>query len=214
VSQDISGYRSEYAYAGLHEDNVSADPFHQFGQWFQEAIALNIDLANAMVVATADANGQPAARYVLLKEYSSAGFVFYTNSLSQKGQQLAGNPQAALLFYWKEMHRQIRIEGRVVQIADSRSDEYFASRPRGSQISAWVAPQSSIVPSHAWMQDRVNALSSQYEDSTVPRPPDWTGYQVIPHWFEFWQGQENRLHDRLAYLQNASGDWVITRLAP
>ena len=214
MSHDISGHRSEYDYAGLHEAAVSADPFHQFGQWFQEAIALDIELVNAMVVATADGDGRPAARYVLLKEYSSAGFVFYTNSLSQKGRQFAVNPQAALLFYWKEMHRQIRIGGRVEQIADNRSDEYFASRPRGSQISAWVAPQSSVVPDHAWMQDRVTALSTQYENSSIPRPPDWTGYQVIPHWFEFWQGQENRLHDRLAYQRNTSGDWVITRLAP
>ncbi len=214
MSHDISNMRTEYTHTDLRESDVSPDPFHQFGVWFQEAMALDIKLANAMVVATADSQGRPTARYVLLKEYNHTGFVFYTNSLSQKGRQLAGNPRAALVLYWKEMHRQIRIEGVVEQVTKDQTDSYFATRPRGSQISAWVAPQSEIVPDRAWLQARVEEISQQFEGRTIPRPEDWTGYRVIPDLIEFWQGQENRLHDRLVYLRNDAGVWSPARLAP
>lgn len=214
MSHDLSGHRTEYDYAGLHESTVGPDPFHLFGLWFQEALALNIELANAMVVATADSDGRPAARYVLLKEYSSAGFVFYTNSLSQKGRQIEHNPHAALVFYWKEMHRQIRIEGRVEQLGADKADSYFATRPRGSQISTWVASQSEVVPDRESLYARVEELTTQFENQVIPRPDAWTGYRVVPTRVEFWQGQENRLHDRLVYHRNDSGDWSMSRLAP
>jgi len=211
---DLSTIRFEYEHAGLHEHELDSDPFAQFGQWLQAAMAHDKELANAMVLATADRDGRPSARYVLLKEFSNEGFVFYTNSLSQKGRELAENPRAALVFYWRQMHRQIRIEGNVEQLSADRADSYFASRPRGSQISTWAAPQSGIVPDRNFLQDRVTELSQQFENKTVPRPEDWVGYCVKPDTFEFWQGQENRLHDRLVYLRNETGMWTIARLAP
>lgn len=214
MSRDISGYRSEYGYEDLSESGASADPFEQFGRWFGQALALDIELANAMVVATADGEGRPSARYVLLKEYSPDGFIFYTNNLSRKGRQLAENPYAALVLYWREMHRQIRIEGSVEQLSADKADAYFATRPRGSQISAWVAPQSGIVPDRTSLRSRFDGLSRQFEGKAVPRPDDWTGYRVIPQLIEFWQGQENRLHDRLVYQCNGEGAWVRSRLAP
>jgi len=214
MSHDISGHRTEYDYAGLHETAANTDPFQQFGLWFQEVLALDLKLANAMVVATADSEGRPAARYVLLKEFSSAGFVFYTHALSQKGRQMAENPQVALVFYWKEMHRQIRIEGRVEQLTADKADSYFASRPRGSQISTWVAPQSEILPDREYLYARVEELTSQFDNQKIPRPEDWLGYRVVPHMIEFWQGQENRMHDRLVYHRSDNGDWMMSRLAP
>jgi pyridoxamine 5'-phosphate oxidase len=214
MSHDISAHRIEYDYAGLHETAANADPFQQFGLWFQQVLALNLNLANAMVVATVDRVGRPTARYVLLKEYSSAGFVFYTHALSQKGRQLAQNPHAALVFYWREMHRQIRIEGRVERLAAEKADSYFASRPRGSQISTWVAPQSQTLPDREYLYTRVEELSRQFDSRQIPRPEDWLGYRVVPDMIEFWQGQENRLHDRLVYHRSASGDWRMSRLAP
>ena len=214
MSRDISGYRSEYGYEDLSESEASTDPFEQFGRWFGQALALDIELANAMVVATADSEGRPSARYVLLKEYSRDGFIFYTNNLSRKGRQLAENPYAALVLYWREMHRQIRIEGSVEQLPADKADAYFATRPRGSQISAWVAPQSGIVPDRASLRARFDELSRQYNDKPVPRPEDWTGYRVIPQLIEFWQGQQNRLHDRLVYQRDNAEVWTLCRLAP
>lgn len=214
MSHDISGHRTEYDFAGLHETEANADPFQQFGSWFQQVLALDLKLANAMVLATADSEGRPAARYVLLKEYNSEGFVFYTNGLSQKGRHMAKNPHAALVFYWREMHRQVRIEGKVEQLAAGKADSYFASRPRGSQLSTWVAPQSEILPDREYLYTRVEQLTSQFESQVIPRPDDWHGYRVVPHMIEFWQGQENRLHDRLVYHRSDTGNWTMSRLAP
>lgn len=214
MKRDISSYRTEYGYETLSEEAISPDPFQQFGRWFDAAIALNIELVNAMVLATVDSEGNPSARYVLLKEFSPDGFVFYTNSLSRKGKQLQANPKGALVFYWREMHRQIRIEGSVERLPDFRADDYFATRPRGSQISAWVAPQSAVVPDRASLQARFNALETQFADQAVPRPEDWVGYRLVPSLLEFWQGQENRLHDRIVYETTNPGGWKISRLAP
>ena len=214
MSHDISNMRVDYNHADLLESEVSPDPILEFGIWFNAALGLNIELANAMLVATSDSQGRPTARYVLLKEYNHAGFVFYTNSLSQKGRQLAENPHAALVFYWKEMHRQIRIEGMVEQLTSDQADKYFATRPRGSQISAWVAPQSDIVPDRVCLQKRMEELSEQFDKQAVPRPEEWVGYRVIPDLIEFWQGQANRLHDRLIYLRKDDGAWTLARLAP
>ncbi|MGY8815678.1 MAG: pyridoxamine 5'-phosphate oxidase [Gammaproteobacteria bacterium] len=214
MSQDLSDLRREYIARGLNEDEISPDPVQQFELWFQEVQKINVDLANAMVLATASSNGLPSARYVLLKEYSDKGFVFYTNSLSQKGKEIHQQPQVALVFYWKELHRQIRIEGNVELLSSTLADKYFASRPRGSQISSWVATQSEVIPHQQFMHDKVNEITKRYTGKDIPRPESWLGYRVIPQLFEFWQGQENRLHDRIIYRLENNKDWLIHRLAP
>jgi pyridoxamine 5'-phosphate oxidase len=214
MSQDLSDLRQEYIAGGLHEADVSPDPVKQFDLWFQEALMMNIDLANAMVLATADGDGKPSARFVLMKEYSHDGIVFYSNRLSQKGREIEERAQAALVFYWKELHRQVRIEGQVVLLPAGIADEYFESRPRGSQISAWVATQSEVIPDQKFMHDKFDELNGTFEGRTVPRPEAWLGYRIIPGLFEFWQGQENRLHDRILYLADKAGSWSISRLAP
>ncbi len=214
MNESLDVLRREYISAGLNESELSPDPLDQFRKWFTEVLNLKIDLANAMVVATADESGNPSARYVLLKDYDENGFVFYTNSLSRKGIELKDRPVAALLFYWKELHRQIRIEGQVRILDSDNADNYFSSRPRGSQLSAWVANQSEVIPDQAFMHKRITALNSEYEGQVVNRPPPWLGYQVIPELYEFWQGQENRLHDRLIYSKKEPDLWEIYRLAP
>ena len=214
MSQDLSDLRREYIARGLHEDDISPDPVKQFELWFQEVQKINIELANAMVLATAGSNGLPSARYVLLKEYSDEGFVFYTNSISQKGKEIHQQPQVALVFYWKELHRQIRIEGNVEQLSSMLADKYFATRPRGSQISSWVATQSDVIPCQQFMHDKVNELTEKFANQSVPRPESWLGYRVIPRLFEFWQGQENRLHDRIIYSREKNMVWLTHRLAP
>lgn len=205
--------RVEYTYSGLHEEEAAAHPVDQFERWFEDAVKAELDLPNAMILATADADGRPAARYVLLKGFDADGFVFYSHTDSDKGEQLAANPRAALLFYWHPMHRQVRIEGRVAILEAGLADEYFQSRPRGSQLSAWVARQSSAVPHRSDLLKRMLELEQQYDGRPVPRPPNWLGYRVVPERLEFWQGQENRLHDRLLYSRDGDG-WRITRLAP
>lgn len=205
--------RVEYRYADLREDRVHADPLTQFDDWFQAAVEARLELPNAMVLATADADGRPAARYVLLKEFGAEGFVFYSHSDSPKGRQLEANPHAALVFYWHPLHRQVRIEGRVEMLAAGKADDYFRSRPRGSQLSVWVARQSSVLDSRESMQRIMAEIERQYPDGPVPRPPHWSGYRVIPERVEFWQGQEDRLHDRLVYSRHED-EWVLQRLAP
>jgi pyridoxamine 5'-phosphate oxidase len=214
MNHSYDSLRLEYEALGLHEEDIHKSPFLQFRHWFQAALDLKIDLANAMVLATANKNGMPDARYVLLKDYSERGFVFYTSSLSRKGRQLADNPYATLVFYWREMHRQIRVEGSVEQLPEDTSDSYFQTRPRGSQISAWVASQSEVIPDREYLKDREAALLRQYAGLPVPRPDNWTGYCVKPERIEFWQGQENRLHDRIQYQLTDTSEWSISRLAP
>ena len=212
--KDINGLRVEYTSPGLEERDLRDDPVAQFEAWFDEAVTAEIPLANAMVLATADADGAPAARYVLLKGYDADGFVFYTSSLSRKGGELARNPRAALLFYWQPLHRQVRVEGPVERLPAERADLYFRSRPRDSQISAWVADQSQPVPDRDYLQDRVAELDRRFGDDPVPRPEAWLGYRVKPESLEFWQGQDNRLHDRILYRRDGAGGWTLTRLAP
>lgn len=214
MSRDLTDLRLEYTAGALAESDLHQDPVRQFESWFQKALELDMVMANAMVVATADENGRPSARYVLLKEYNSDGFIFYTHSRSRKGLEISKNPHAALVFYWRELHRQIRIEGRVEILSAERADRYFASRPRGSQISAWAAIQSQVISGRDYLQDRVQELSRKYLDRPVPRPDTWVGYLVRPDSMEFWQGQENRLHDRLIYQRGQDGTWKISRLAP
>lgn len=205
--------RVEYTYSGLHEANMQADPVDQFERWFNEAVAAELDLPNRMILATADAGGQPSARYVLLKGFDHDGFVFYSHADSPKGDQLQANPRAALVFYWHPMHRQVRIEGGVEILPDEAADDYFRTRPLGSRLSAWVAPQSSTVESRSFLLRRMAELEEHYEEIEVPRPPDWKGYRVVPERLEFWQGRENRLHDRIEYSFR-DGAWIMARLAP
>ena len=206
--------RKEYMQRGLDESDVDTDPFRQFAAWFDEARAASPIEPNAMALATVGADGRPSLRMVLLKGADERGFVFYTNYESRKGRELADTPWAALTFFWPEMERQIRIEGRVEPVSAEESDAYFHSRPVGSQLSASASRQSEVIAGREELEQRVVALSAQYQDQEIPRPENWGGFRVIPDAIEFWQGRANRLHDRLRYRLLASGDWLIERLSP
>lgn len=206
--------RTEYSRIGIDEQDFDPDPFVQFGLWFDAASTAGVPEANAMTLATATAEGLPSARTVLLKGCDERGFVFYTNYESQKGQDLLENPYAALLFFWKELHRQVRVTGTVVRLTREESEAYFRSRPVGSQLGAAVSAQSHPIPDRAMLEAEYAALEARYEQADVPLPEFWGGYRVVPASFEFWQGRENRLHDRLRYLPRPEGGWAIDRLAP
>ncbi len=212
TGMNIADIRKDYALRSLDEREVDPDPFRQFHAWLGEAIAAQVPEPTAMVLATVDAPGRPSARVMLLKALDERGFVFYTNYLSRKGEELATRPHAALAFFWKELERQVRIEGTVEKVSAAEADEYFASRPLGSRIGAWASTQSATIESRAWLEARVKAAETQHGD-TPPRPPHWGGYRVIPSWLEFWQGRQSRLHDRIAYTLEG-GRWKITRLSP
>jgi pyridoxamine 5'-phosphate oxidase len=197
----------------LTEKGVENDPLAQFARWYGEAQETEGPLPDAVTLATATPAGHPSLRMVLLKGFDAHGFVFYTNFRSRKGRELARNPRAALLFYWGEIGRQVRIDGRVEKLMARESDEYFATRPRGSQLSAWASPQSTLVAGRGALERRVAAFARKYPDA-VPRPPQWGGYRLVPEAFEFWQGREDRLHDRILYRRVRGGRWRIGRLAP
>lgn len=209
---NIADIRKDYALRRLDETDVEGDPFKQFHAWLQEAIEAQVPEPTAMTLATVDAEGSPAARIMLLKALDGRGFVFYTNYESRKGQELTARPRAALTFFWKELERQVRIEGTVEKVSAAESDEYFASRPLGSRIGAWASTQSATIASRPWLEARVKAAETQYGEAP-PRPPHWGGYRVLPDWLEFWQGRQSRLHDRIAYTREAGG-WKISRLSP
>jgi pyridoxamine 5'-phosphate oxidase len=210
---DAASLRKEYARAGLNRADVDPDPIIQFHVWFQEALAAGPHEPNAMILATSTRDGHPSARTVLLKGYDERGFVFYTNYEGRKAGELESNPACALLFYWGEQERQVRIEGRANRLSDEESDAYFTSRPHGSRIGAWASQQSRPVESRSILEERVRALEAEYESREIPRPPFWGGYRVEPDVVEFWQGRENRLHDRLVYRRTGGG-WNIERLQP
>jgi len=209
----IADLRQKYTHAGLDERSVEADPYRQFEHWFHAATSAGLHLPNALILATADAQGMPSARAVLLKSYDPGGFVFYTNYSSRKGRELAANPRACLLFSWVDLERQVRIEGPVEKVSAAESDEYFASRPPGSRLGAWASPQSEVLPDRAALEARLAEAKQRYGDD-VPRPPHWGGYRVAPVAIEFWQGREDRLHDRIRYRRDGQSAWKIERLAP
>ncbi len=200
-------------FPALNKSDVDRNPIKQFAKWYQEATAFGIAETDAMTLATATKDGRPSARIVLLKDFDDRGFVFFTNYESRKAKELAENPRACLVAYWLPVKRQVRIEGFVEQISETESEAYFQTRPLGSRIAAWASNQSEVVENRDALEQRYADLSERYGED-VPRPPHWGGYRIDPEVIEFWQGRDNRLHDRLRYRLRADGTWVIERLGP
>lgn len=209
----LADLRLDYGRASLTESEVLDDPIDQFGKWFEEAMHAKVNEPNAMSVATVDADGKPTSRVVLIKQYDHRGFTWYTNYDSQKGRQLRANPHAALLFFWSELERQVRIEGKVVQTAAEESDQYFYSRPVKSQIAAIASQQSAPIASREQMEVNFEAAAAASGEHPL-RPAHWGGYRLVPERIEFWQGRRSRFHDRIVYVRQADGSWVKERLQP
>ncbi len=209
----ISDLRKEYTLNGLDTADVSPEPIAQFRQWFEAALGAGVPEPNAMHVSTVGSDGRPDGRIVLLKDVSDEGFVFYTNYESRKGRDLIERPFATLTFFYPELERQVRIEGHVERVSAAESDAYFGSRPRGSQIGAWVSNQSRVIADRAVLEARQRELEAQFANQPVPRPPHWGGFRVVPDAVEFWQGRPSRLHDRIRY-RKAKKNWLIERLSP
>lgn len=210
----LAELRKNYSLGSLDVGDVDRNPFRQFEAWFAQAIEAQLPEPNTMTLATVDSRGRPSARIVLIKGVDERGFVFFTNYDSRKGREIADNPHASLLFYWIELERQVRIEGKVVKTSPAESDQYFQSRPLGSRIGAWASEQSQVIESRAVLEEREKEISAQYGEHP-PRPPHWGGYRLVPDAIEFWQGRPSRLHDRLLYTRAAQdGDWQIVRLSP
>jgi pyridoxamine 5'-phosphate oxidase len=214
MAMHIADIRKEYRLETLDESKVSSDPIEQFGYWWDEALKSEIEEVNAMTLATANSDAVPAARIVLLKGFDRKGFVFFTNYESNKAADLEMNPRASLVFFWKELERQVRISGPVEKVTEEESDHYFSSRPKGSRIGAWASPQSSVISSRQIIEEKVAALQQSFEGKEIPRPLHWGGYRVKPLNIEFWQGRSSRLHDRIQYTLQHDGSWKIARLAP
>ena len=213
IKEKLRDIDSEYFDKSLNESNITSNPFDQFEKWFEDASKDSIlPFVNAMTLSTATKDGRPSARLVLLKDFGDEGFVFFTNYESKKAKELLENPFAALTFYWPALQRQVRVSGQVEKTTETESDEYFNSRPRGSQIAAIVSPQSSIV-ARSDLDKSYEELDSKFADTNVPRPDFWGGFRLIPDYFEYWQGRPNRFHDRISYNLD-SGNWIIERLAP
>lgn len=214
MSIAIADIRRDYRLKSLNKTDVAANPIEQFTRWWIEAINGDIDEVNAMTLATATPTGIPSARIVLLKGYDDDGFTFFTNYDSHKGQQIAANPYGALVFFWKELERQIRIEGTIEKVSPEKNDAYFNSRPVNSRIGAWSSPQSSTIPNRQILEDNEANFKAKFGEN-IPRPEHWGGYIVKPNLIEFWQGRSSRLHDRIAYIKKENTvNWQIKRLAP
>ena len=214
MHNNIADIRRDYSHKSLSEKDVDVSAIRQFEKWWHEAVNSKIDEVNAMTLATASIDALPSARIVLLKEVNEKGFVFFTNYESYKAQQLAENPKACLVFFWKELERQVRITGLIEKISPKQSDEYFQSRPESSRIGAWASPQSRVIEDRDWLDEKFNELVNKMEGTAIPRPPYWGGYIVKPVVIEFWQGRPIRLHDRIQYTLEENGKWKIERLAP
>ncbi len=212
IDERVLRARHEYETSGLLESDLAADPFIQFESWYAEVDDVGVEQANAFVLSTADSEGRPSARAVLMKGFSDRGLVFYSNSESRKGHDLRANPRAAATFVWTSVHRQVRIEGGVAAVSDSEVDEYFRTRPRGARIAATISTQSSVIDSRSALEAQFAKLDEQAGDD-LPRPRQWAGWRLQPYSVEFWQGRRNRLHDRLRY-RRVDGLWVVERLAP
>jgi pyridoxamine 5'-phosphate oxidase len=212
--QNLSDIRKEYARTNLDIPMVNKDPIKQFEVWFHEALQANVIEPNAMHLATVNAQGKPSLRVVLLKGIEDNRFLFYTNYQSKKGRELESNPACAITFFWPELERQVRIEGISERVTAKTSDDYFKSRPRGSQVGAWSSPQSSIIKNRTILEERAAQIDKEYAGKEIlPRPHQWGGYQVDPYLIEFWQGRPSRLHDRIEYIK-VDGVWQTHRLAP
>ena len=214
MNKNIADIRKDYQLQSLLETDVASNPFDQFNRWWDDAIKSELDEVNAMTLATASVTGMPSARIVLLKSVSADGFVFFTNYNSHKGKELLENPFGCLVFFWKELERQIRITGTIEKVSAAESDEYFYSRPVGSRIGAWASPQSSVIPSRETIETNIEKYEQEFAGTEIARPPHWGGYIVKPTLIEFWQGRPNRLHDRIQYTKQQEGSWKFDRLAP
>lgn len=210
---ELADLRRQFVLGALSETDVASDPIVQFQRWFDEAVVAKMPDPNAMTLATVGANGQPSARIVLLKGVDASGFTFFTNYESRKGNDLLGNPRAALLFHWVQLERQVRIEGEVRKVDEAESDAYFVSRPLGSRLGAWASEQSREVAGREVLEAREADFRARFGDDP-PRPPHWGGYRLMPTWIEFWQGRASRLHDRIGFRRQDDGSWRIVRLSP
>lgn len=214
MSTKLQDLRREYLKGGLRRADLAVDPFAQFNRWFEQVIEADVCDPTAMVLATVGADGQPSQRIVLLKQLDDTGFVFYTNTASRKGRELAGNPRASLLFPWHPLERQVKVCGRVEMLGREAAQNYFASRPRESQLAAWASPQSEVIASRDELLHRFEEAKQRYGDSEIPLPDNWGGYRIVPEEVEFWQGGAHRLHDCFCYRLGAEGRWQIDRVAP
>lgn len=213
MDKNVADLRKDYTLQSLSESDINPNPVIQFKKWFDQANSAQLPEPNAMTLATARPDGQPSARMVLLKDFDHRGFVFFTNYNSNKGQELAANPQAALVFWWAELERQVRIVGTVEKISPQQSDSYFEMRPPNSRLGAWASNQSEVIVGREILEQQLQEFQSKYENQEIPRPPHWGGYRVIPTAIEFWQGRPSRLHDRLLYTRRGN-HWEIQRLSP
>jgi pyridoxamine 5'-phosphate oxidase len=214
MNKDIASIRRDYQLASLDEASAAVNPMDQFEHWWEEAIASNIDEVNAFVLSTIKEDGAPTSRVVLLKNYTPEGFIFYTNYESDKANEIAKHPVVAMNFFWKELERQVRITGTVKKVSTEESEQYFHSRPIGSQVGAWSSPQSKVIPNREYLEQIVQANMEKYKEGNIPLPPHWGGYIVHPTSIEFWQGRSSRLHDRLKYSLQENHSWTKVRLAP